>query len=128
MKVTGVERRKAQPAEHPEYFQGTVHMQPLYQPDRDGEESELVAVFFDPGARTKPHVHESAQVLHVVYGHCVIATESERKVVGEGDYVIVPRETWHWHGATGEGAMCHISIKLPGRTNWEVPEKNWAET
>ena len=53
MNVTKVDRRQAHPPARPEYFQGTVHMQELYRPDRDGEESELVAVFFEAGARTK---------------------------------------------------------------------------
>jgi quercetin dioxygenase-like cupin family protein len=101
-------------------------MQELYQPDRDGEESEVVAVFFDAGARTTPHTHESAQVLHVVSGRCIVVLEDERRIVEAGDFVVIPCGVWHWHGATGEGPMCHVSIKLPGRTNWTVPRRDWA--
>jgi hypothetical protein len=43
-----------------------------------------------------------------------------------GDVVTIPADTWHWHGATRDTAMCHITIKRPGRSNWEVDEKNWA--
>ncbi len=101
-------------------------MQELYQPDRDGEESELVAVFFDAGARTRPHVHESTQVLQVVFGRCLVVTEAERRIVETGEYAVVPWGLWHWHGATTDRPMCHISIKLPGRTDWKVPERDWA--
>lgn len=125
MNVTKVDRRQAHPPAQPEYFQGTVHMQELYRPDRDGEESELVAVFFEAGARNKPHIHESTQVLQVVSGQCLLATEAERQIVDAGDFAIIPRGLWHWHGATAEGPMCHISIKLPGRTNWDVPLRDW---
>jgi 4-carboxymuconolactone decarboxylase len=116
----------AHPALRSEYFDGLVHMQELYRPDGDGEESELTAVFFDTGARTTPHTHEGAQVLQVISGRCLIVIEEERRIVESGDFVIVPRGVWHWHGATREGAMCHISIKLPGRTNWSVPRRAWA--
>jgi len=123
--IAAVDRHRAHPSAHPEYFQGTVHMQELYQPDRDGEESELIAVFFDTRARTRPHTHESTQVLQVVSGRCLVVTETERRVVAAGQVAIVPQGIWHWHGATADGPMCHISIKLPGRTNWEVPPGDW---
>lgn len=126
MEITRVDPAAAAPAAHPEYFDGAVHMQPLYVPDRDGEESELVAVFFAAGARTRPHVHDSAQVLHVLSGSCVVADETGRQVVPAGHLVVVPRGVWHWHGATADGPMVHISIKLPGRTRWDVPERDWS--
>lgn len=125
--VTAVDRARARPPANPAYFQGSVHMQELYQPDRDGEESELVAVFFDRGARTRPHTHDSHQVLQVLSGRCVLVTEADRRIVEAGQFAVVPRGIWHWHGATAEGPMCHVSIKLPGRTHWDVPERNWSD-
>ncbi len=125
IKSMAVDRAQARPAEHPEYFQGIVHMQPLYRPDRDGEDSELVAVFFETGARTRPHTHESTQILQVVSGRCIVVTEEERQIVESGGFAIVPRGIWHWHGATADGPMCHISIKPPGRTDWTPPQRDW---
>jgi quercetin dioxygenase-like cupin family protein len=124
--IKRIDSTMAHPALRAEYFGGQVRMQELYRPDRDGEESELTAVFFDTGARTTPHTHESAQVLQVISGRCQVVIEEERRIVEPGDFVIVPRGVWHWHGATREGPMCHISIKLPGRTNWSVPRRDWA--
>ncbi len=123
--TTRVDRGRAHPPANPAYFQGTVHMQELYQPDRDGEESELLAVFFEPGARTRPHTHDSTQVLQVLSGRCVVVTETERRIVEAGEFAVVSRGIWHWHGATVEGPMCHISIKLPGRTHWDAPLRDW---
>jgi quercetin dioxygenase-like cupin family protein len=115
------------PAAQPANFQGRVRMQEIYQPDRDGEESEMVAVFFEAGARTIPHTHDGNQVLHVISGRCMVAIEGERRVVEAGDFVVVPRGAWHWHGATREGPACHISIKLPARTHWDVERRDWEE-
>ncbi len=123
--LTAVDRRRAHPPANPAYFQGTVHMQEIYYPDRDGEESELVAVFFETGARTRPHTHDATQVLQVVAGRCIVVTEAERSFVEAGQFAVVPRGIWHWHGATADGPMCHISIKLPGRTHWDVPARDW---
>ena len=125
MNITRIDPTRAHPPARAEYFQGTVRMQELYQPDRDGEESELIAVFFENSAHTRPHTHDSTQVLQVVSGRCVVVTETERRIVEAGQFAIVPRGTWHWHGATADGPMCHISIKLPGRTHWDVPARDW---
>ena len=122
-----IDSAQAHAPAQPGYFEGRVRLQELYRPDRDGEESELVAVFFDGGARTTPHTHESTQVLEVVSGTCLVVIESERRRVEAGQFIIVPRCVWHWHGATREGPMCHISIKLPGRTDWTVPRRTWAD-
>ncbi len=126
MTGTRIDATRAHPVAHPEWFQGVVRMQELYEPDRDGEESELVAVFFDTAARTRPHTHESNQVLQVVSGRCLLVTETERRFVEAGEFAVIPRGIWHWHGATADSPMCHISIKLPGRTHWDVPVRDWA--
>lgn len=123
MEIRRIDVAQAAPAS-PQHFDGRVRMQRLYDPARDGEESELVAVFFDAGARTRPHTHACTQVLHVVSGRCVIVVEDERRVAGSGECVIIPPGVWHWHGATPDGPACHISVKLPGRTNWDVPAQH----
>src|SRR3990170_3023393 len=113
--LTAVDRRRAHPPANPAYFQGTVHMQELYHPDRDGEESELVAVFFETGARTRPHTHDSTQVLHVVAGRCIVVTEAERSFVEAGQFAVVPRGIWHWPGAGLGGGVAVHSISASVR-------------
>lgn len=108
------------------YFSGAVRIQALNgDPSPDGV--ELLAVFFPPGGRTRPHVHPVEQTLHVLSGEGVVAVEGRRWRILPGDVVVVPSGLWHWHGATPDGAMCHISIKQPAETDWEQPEKDWGD-
>jgi quercetin dioxygenase-like cupin family protein len=88
---------------------------------------EFRAVFFPAGARTKPHTHDVDQLLHVIEGEGVVATEDERRTIRSGDVVSIPRGRWHWHGAKPATAMCHISLKPepPGVTHWDVPIGDW---
>ncbi len=118
------DRTKAGAPDRPEYFSGTVHLQNLRRPAEAGA-AELIAVFFDRGARTIPHVHAADQVLYFVDGEGLVATEHERRVLRAGEIAVIPGGTWHWHGATKTSAMCHISIKGTGPTDWTVPKKDW---
>jgi len=124
MRIEQVDRSRAKPPEHPEWFPGTVYQQRLNEPE-DTRGVELIAVWFEPGSRTKPHVHPVDQVLQVVDGEGVVATEDEKRVIRAGDWVVVPAGIWHWHGATPGTAMCHISIKQPGETDWSSPWGNF---
>jgi 4-carboxymuconolactone decarboxylase len=107
-------------------FEGIVRTRMLVG-DEQSHELEILAVYFSAGARTRPHIHKKDQVLHFVQGKGIVATETERKVCSAGDIVTVPGGTWHWHGATRDQAMGHISIRQPGSTNWDVDQKNWAK-
>ena len=107
------------------YFSGEVNVQGLVGPD-ESNEVELLAVFFGPGSRTRPHVHERDQVLHFITGRGIVATETEKFYAAPGDIVTMPAGVWHWHGATADSPACHISVRQPGATNWEVEEKDWA--
>ncbi len=107
-------------------FEGHVRKRMLVGNEQSGE-LELLAVYFSAGARTRPHIHEKDQVLHFIQGRGIVATETEKQVYTAGDVVTVPGGTWHWHGATRDEAMCHISIRQPGGTNWAVDLKNWAD-
>lgn len=114
------------PGEHPRRFQGYAKIQPLPNPFADGP--AIFAVHFDAGGRTRPHVHHSGQVLHVTAGRGVVATEFERRVVEEGDVVAVRAGEWHWHGATPDSPMTHVTVQFTGSDpiDWEVDEKDWA--
>jgi quercetin dioxygenase-like cupin family protein len=120
-----VDKDEAELVDRPD-FVGVVRRQDLSNPD-DGCGVEVLAIFFDAGARTRPHVHEVDQVLHVLDGEGVLATESSLKRIRTGDVVVVPRGVWHWHGATPSTSMCHLSIKVLGDTDWNPPEKTWAQ-
>jgi len=126
MDVFKPNRSKAGLPDRPEYFSGTVRLHNLRRPEAPGA-AELIGVFFDPGARTIPHIHEADQVLVFVEGEGIVATEHERRVLKAGEVAVIAGGTWHWHGATKSSAMGHISIKATGPTDWSVPKRNWEE-
>jgi quercetin dioxygenase-like cupin family protein len=123
VKIVAWDRSKAQPVGG--HFAGEVRMQDLNL-DAPEDGVELVAVFFEPSARTLPHVHPVEQTLVVVEGEGIVADESGRRRMRAGDVVVVPAGVWHWHGATPESAMCHLSVKKPSDTVWDgVPLRDW---
>ena len=126
MRKVQISEAAAEPANRPDDFDGDVHIQAINRPD-DGTEVEMLVVRFPAGGRTTPHTHEMEQTLHVIEGEGVVATETELMPIKAGDVVMIPPHIWHWHGATPDSPMAHISIKPLGATNWGAPEKNWAQ-
>ncbi len=43
------------------------------------------------------------------------------------DVVVVPAGVWHWHGARLGHFACHLSIRVPGPTDWSVPRRDWED-
>jgi quercetin dioxygenase-like cupin family protein len=118
-----VDRSKAVSAQAP-IFVGEVSRQDL----KGSDDLEISAVFFDNGARTRPHTHDTDQVLTVVEGLCVVADATERKHLGPGEIALVTKGEWHWHGAAKGHSGCHITIrKGPSPTSLDVEERDWAD-
>ena len=101
------------------FFVGEAAIQPLIAAE-DGV--DVIAVRFEPGARTYLHSHSVPQILHVIEGHGTLATETERFDVGPGDVVHVLPGEMHWHGAASDSSFVHISIRPPG------DEGTWTKT
>jgi len=123
MLVGRPDRSKANPG-NPEWFVGTVWQLPVTAPQTEGGVAAL-AVWFEAGSRTRPHVHPVDQALQVVEGVGIVATETEKKIIHPGDTVVIPAGAWHWHGALPDKPMMHLSIKQDGPTDWTPPWKNW---
>ncbi len=119
-------REQAKAPLNPEYFDGAVMMQTLV-PGDGHRDVEVLAVFFENGARTKPHIHPVDQLLVVVEGRCVVATQTERMEIDRGQSAMVPKGEWHWHGAVKGTSACHLSIKKPGLTDWNQPLHDFEE-
>jgi quercetin dioxygenase-like cupin family protein len=79
-----------------------------------GEEPSRVRVAvvrFSPGARNAWHSHAVGQTVHVTEGAGLIQSRGEKVVaIRAGDTVVTPPGEWHWHGATPDSFMTHISI------------------
>jgi quercetin dioxygenase-like cupin family protein len=114
------------PGEMVDHFQGRARLQPLPNPFADGP--DVFAVHFEPGGRTKPHVHRAGQLLIIAAGRGMVGTRDGRRVVEAGDVVAVMPGEWHWHGATPATAMTHVTVQQrgPDSIDWDVDEGDWA--
>jgi quercetin dioxygenase-like cupin family protein len=119
-----IDRSKASRQERP-IFVGDVYQQPLVA-QSDSDECTVTAVWFENGARTRPHTHDNDQTLHVE-GTCVVADERERRELGVGEMAFVKKGEWHWHGAAKGSDACHLSIRKDGPTSLDVPERDWSD-
>src|SRR5918996_2097596 len=100
-------------------FSGTVRRRDLGSVEAlDGV---ALAVSFEAGARTYWHRHSGGQVLYVVEGTGRIGTR-DGTVAGirVGDLVEVPPDEEHWHGASPDGPMTHLSLSF-GQPTWLEP-------
>ena len=102
------------PAEH---FTGQVWFGPLSQ--AEDRPLNALGVLFEPGARTDWHSHPEGQVLYVTSGAGLVQTiDGETVEVGAGDVVHAPPGEEHWHGATSDSYMMHLSLTTGGATEW----------
>ena len=78
------------------------------------EDFTAAIVTFPPGTRNKFHVHDREQILYVLDGKGIIATEKEEKLVGKGDVALISPGENHWHGATEDSSFSHLYIVRSG--------------
>jgi quercetin dioxygenase-like cupin family protein len=109
-----------------EMFTGDVWLDAIAR----GEEPSRVrvsAVRFTPGARTAWHSHAVGQTLYVTDGFGLVQSRGgEVTAIRSGDVVYTPADEWHWHGATPDRFMSHLSI-TEGVGAADKPEANWGE-
>src|SRR5687767_5488646 len=85
----------------------------------DAADIRVTSVTFRDGARNRLHRHSCDQVLVIVEGRGVIATETESREVERGDVIVVPAGELHWHGALPGESMTHLSIVTPHETEMQ---------
>lgn len=99
-------------------FTGDVSVTPLY-PANNAMRSSGGSVTFQPGARSNWHTHPVGQVLIVTDGVGRIGEWGKPvREIRAGDVVVCPVGVKHWHGASPDRPMTHISIceeKEPGK-------------
>src|SRR5205807_733321 len=89
----------------------------------------LGSVHFTPGARSAWHCHSTGQTLYVTEGEGRVQSRGEAVVtIRPGDIVYTPGEEWHWHGASPDHFMTHLSM-TEGDTEWaeHVSDAEYAE-
>lgn len=91
-------------------FTGDVYVTPLY-PANNAMRSSGGSVTFQPGARSNWHTHPVGQVLIVTEGVGRIGEWGKPvREIRAGDVVVCPVGVKHWHGASPDNPMTHISI------------------
>lgn len=99
-----------------DWFTGKVKIRGMFAHDEPSRVTGAI-VTFEPGARTAWHSHPLGQTLIVTDGIGWTQIEGgERLEFHEGDIMLCPKDTPHWHGATTDCAMTHIAVqeKLDG--------------
>ncbi len=110
MKITRSGSRPSAPG-NPDYFTGTVRVDPLFQAEEPGR-AQGAHVTFEPGARTAWHTHPAGQNLIVTFGRGRVQREGGPiEEITQGDVVWFPAGEKHWHGAAPDTAMSHIAIQ-----------------
>ena len=72
-------------------------------------------VNFSQGCTTGWHAHDCDQILVVTSGSGMVAVEGEApQPIKIGDVVHIKAGERHWHGATADTTMGHITITLVG--------------
>ena len=95
---------------NPDYFTGTVRIDPLFQAEDPGRAGGA-HVTFEPGARTAWHTHPAGQTLIVTFGRGRLQREGGPvEEIAPGDVVTFAAGERHWHGAAPDTAMSHIAV------------------
>jgi quercetin dioxygenase-like cupin family protein len=110
-------QRRREPIQGPaNWFTGEVFIEGIAQ--GDASPLQVASVHFAPGARTAWHAHANGQTLYVTDGEGRVQARGEPVVtIRPGDVVRAPGGEWHWHGASPEHAMTHISM-THGDATW----------
>ena len=100
-----------------EWFTGDVWMDRIAQ-GQEPSRLTVIAVHFTPGARTAWHSHGLGQTLYVTEGEGLVQSRGEPIVtIRPGDVAHTPAGEWHWHGATPDRFMTHLSM-TEGEAAW----------
>ena len=82
--------------------------------DSDSKDFRCNVVNFRAGATTGWHTHDCDQILLVTAGKGTVATDKGEREITVGDVAHIKAGERHWHGATANSAMSHITVTIPG--------------
>lgn len=101
-------------------FTGTVFLQSLITAD-ESNPNAVGSVTFEPGARSKWHLHPAGQILLVIDGVGYYQEKGQpKKILRKGQSVKCPPNLPHWHGASKDTAFIQLAItsSQKGATVW----------
>ena len=112
MRISAIEHVPLGPANAIEgWTGGEVHRtrQPIL-PEGASKFFNSSVVNFEKGAVTGWHKHSTDQILIITSGNGIVANEQEQVEVAVGDVVQILAGENHWHGATKDSYMGHLTI------------------
>lgn len=93
-----------------EWFTGTVYLDTVATPSGPYRIA-ATSVHFTPGARTAWHIHPNGQTIYVTSGLGLAQGRGDAiQVIRPGDRVFFAPGEHHWHGASAERSMTHLSL------------------
>jgi quercetin dioxygenase-like cupin family protein len=101
-------------------FTGTAYLYSMIEGDSINPNG-VGNVTFEPGARTKWHVHPAGQILLATDGVGYYQEKGHSKIIlHKGDVIKCPPNIPHWHGASVDTAFVQIAItgREKGATVW----------
>lgn len=101
-------------------FTGTAYLYTLIEGDSINPNG-VGNVTFEPGARTKWHLHPAGQILLATDGVGYYQEKGQsKKILRKGDVIKCPPNTPHWHGASADTAFVQVAItgREKGATVW----------
>jgi quercetin dioxygenase-like cupin family protein len=103
-------------------FTGTAYLKTLMDADSLNPTS-VGSVTFEPGARTKWHLHPGGQIVLVMEGVGYYQEKGQpKKKLRVGDVIKCPANLPHWHGASVDSAFVQVAI-----TNRHLGETVWLQ-
>ncbi|MEM3523392.1 MAG: cupin domain-containing protein, partial [Thermoproteota archaeon] len=95
---------------------GTVRIRSLVNEATGSKDLSIAIVHFPKGVRNVFHSHSSDQVLYILEGKGIVATEKEKATAVLGMVFLMPAGENHRYGAMDDSDFTHISILRPGKT------------
>jgi quercetin dioxygenase-like cupin family protein len=82
--------------------------------EADSDNFRCNVVNFRQGATTGWHTHDCDQILVVTAGRGLVVSETEQREITVGDVVHIKAGERHWHGASADTSMSHITVTTAG--------------
>lgn len=91
-------------------FTGNAWLQQMILPDSSNS-TQVGNVTFEPGARSKWHLHPAGQILLITGGTGYYQEKgSAKRIIKKGEVIKCPPNVPHWHGASKNEELIQIAI------------------